>query len=73
MSTYEPDQLLQLWKQDKIDTEMAIGHLLQNLVTQQQTLKKMNSLLLRFQLDLENLLNQVQSLSGSSGAPRSGM
>jgi len=40
MSIYEPDQLLQLWKQDQIDTEIAIGHLLQNLVTQHQAMKK---------------------------------
>jgi len=70
MSTYEPDQLLQLWKQDQIDTEMAIGHLLQNLVTQYQAMKKMNAALIRLQLDLENLLNQVKSLAAAANAPK---
>ena len=70
MSTYEPDQLLQLWKQDQIDTEMAIGHLLQNLVTQHQAMKKMNTALIRLQLDLENLLNQVKLLAAAANASK---
>ncbi|MBV7332455.1 hypothetical protein KFU94_30350 [Chloroflexi bacterium TSY] len=32
MSTYSPDELLSLWTRKKISVEMAIGHILQNLV-----------------------------------------
>ncbi len=32
MGTMTPEKLLQLWKLEKISVEMAIGHVLQNLV-----------------------------------------
>jgi hypothetical protein len=32
MSTMTPEELLALWTQEKITIEMAIGHILQNLV-----------------------------------------
>ena len=60
MSTYEPEQLLQLWKLDQIDSQIAIGHLLQNLILQQATIKKMNATQQRFQLDLDNLRAQIK-------------
>ena len=60
MSTYEPEQLLQLWKLNEIDSQIVIGHLLQNLVLQQTTLKKMNATQQRFQLDLDNLRAQIK-------------
>ena len=48
MSTYEPDQLLQLWKLEQIDSQMVIGHLLQNLVAlvqrQMETEKRLRQL-----------------------------
>jgi hypothetical protein len=60
VSTFEPEQLLQLWKLDQIDSEMAIGHLLQHIVAQQTAMKKMNGSLQRFQLDLDNLRMQIK-------------
>jgi len=56
MSTYPPEQLLQLWKSEQIDSQMVIGHLLQHLVLQQTALKKMH----HFQVDLDNLRVQCQ-------------
>lgn len=32
MSTYEPEELLSLWKRERLDLAMAMGHLLQHLV-----------------------------------------
>ncbi len=32
MGTMTPEKLLQLWKLEKISAEMAIGHVLQNLI-----------------------------------------
>ncbi len=60
MSTYQPEQLLQLWKSEQIDSQMAIGHLLQHLVLQQTALKKMQVGLHHFQVDLDNLRVQIQ-------------
>ncbi len=37
MSTYDPEELLSQWKQHGLDVEMAMGHVLQNLVQQQVT------------------------------------
>lgn len=39
MSTITPVELLNLWKQEQIPVEMAIGHILQNLVKQQSALE----------------------------------
>jgi len=60
MSTYPPEQLLQLWKSEQIDSQMVIGHLLQHLVLQQTALKKMQVGLHHFQVDLDNLRVQCQ-------------
>ena len=32
MGTITPDELLKLWKLEKVTVEMAIGHILQNLI-----------------------------------------
>ena len=32
MGTITPDELLKLWKLEKMTVEMAIGHILQNLI-----------------------------------------
>ncbi|MFN8489197.1 MAG: hypothetical protein U0350_16540 [Caldilineaceae bacterium] len=39
MSTQTPSELLNLWKQEQMTAEMAIGHILQNLVKQQAALE----------------------------------
>ncbi len=33
MTTHTPQELLSLWAREKISIEMAVGHILQNLVT----------------------------------------
>lgn len=44
MNTYEPDKLLSLWRRNEIDGEMAIGHILQNLVLLYETIRQLNLL-----------------------------
>ncbi|MFN8496125.1 MAG: hypothetical protein U0350_51510 [Caldilineaceae bacterium] len=72
MSTYEPEQLLQLWKSEQIDSNMAIGHLMQNLVLQQEAMKKMNAVLIRCQQDIDNLLSQAKLQAASASPKKSG-
>ncbi len=63
MSTYQPDQLLQLWKSEQIDSQMVIGHLLQNLVAQSELVNKLNAAQARVKLDVDNLTQQVKALA----------
>lgn len=63
MSTYPPDQLLQLWKLEQIDSQMVIGHLLQNLVVQAELVNKLNAAHVRGKLDVDNLTQQVKALA----------
>jgi hypothetical protein len=44
MNTYEPDKLLSLWRRNEIDSEMAIGHILQNLVLLHEAIRQLNLL-----------------------------
>ena len=73
MSTYEPEQLLQLWKLDQIDSQMVIGHLLQNLASQQEAVKKMNTSLTLLRIDMNNLASQVKSPTSSTNPKKGGM
>lgn len=66
MSTYPPDQLLQLWKSEQIDSQMAIGHVLQNLVTLAELVNKLNAAQVRVKLDVDNLMQQVKLLAAKS-------
>jgi len=63
MSTYPPEQLLQLWKSEQIDSQMVIGHLLQNLVAQTELVNKLNAAQIRVKLDVDNLTQQVKALA----------
>jgi hypothetical protein len=68
MSTYEPNQLLALWKLEKIDIEMVIGHLLQNLVLQHEANKKANLSIHHLRIDMNHLANQLKLKLPSSGS-----
>ena len=49
MSAYEPEKLWSLWKREQITSEMAIGHILQNLVLQHEAIRQLNLLVKRLQ------------------------
>jgi len=63
MSTYPPDQLLQLWKSEQIDSQMAIGHVLQNLVILAELVNKLNAAQVRVKLDVDNLTQQFKLIA----------
>ncbi len=43
MATMPPDELLRLWSRESLTSDMAIGHLIQNLVHQQAALAAMQT------------------------------
>ena len=63
MSTFPPDQLLQLWKSEQIDSQMAIGHVLQNLVILIELVNKLNAAQARVKLDVDNLTQQFKVIA----------
>jgi hypothetical protein len=38
MTTQSPDELLRLWAGERLSVDMAVGHMLQNLVQQQASI-----------------------------------
>ncbi len=57
MATISPEELLRLWSAEKLTSEMAIGHILQNLVLQQSSIGNL-------QASVANLRAEIQKLSG---------
>ena len=55
MATVPPDELLRLWSRESLTSEMAIGHLIQNLVQQQAALAAMQSTLSGLRKDVERI------------------
>ncbi len=53
MSTITPEDLLKQWKLEQLSVEMAIGHLIQNLVKQQEILHSVNVALAKSDLQIE--------------------
>ena len=61
MGTITPSELLKLWKLEKLSVEMAVGHILQNLVNMHTTIEMVDlhdletcvRLLTAFALDLK--------------------
>jgi hypothetical protein len=63
MGMYTPDKLWSLWKHEEIDSQMVIGHLLQNLVEHQRMLKEAKSSLQLLKREVDNLYTQVKILT----------
>jgi hypothetical protein len=55
MATMPPDELLRLWSRESLTSEMAIGHLIQNLVHQQAALAAMQSTLSGLRKEVEHI------------------
>ncbi len=62
MSTAAPSELLRLWKLEQLSVEMAIGHVLQNLVKQHEMLHTMNTNLAKSNLPVESPISDRPSL-----------
>jgi len=58
MATIPPDELLRLWSRETVTSEMAIGHLIQNLVQQQATIAGIQSTLSTLRSDVERTISQ---------------
>ena len=62
MSTITPQELLKQWKLEQIPVEMAMGHVLQNLVQQQILVDSLTLALNKLRLQLDNATSPARSL-----------
>lgn len=65
MAAMPPDELLRLWRQEAISTEMAIGHITQSLVKLQEAMDAQRQLL---QATLETHHQTLTSMQNSLAA-----
>ena len=65
MGTMPPKELLDLWTRDDISVEMAIGHILQNLVKLQTTVETNHLKLRQLQINLEDVINKKKDKLGN--------
>ena len=56
MSTVTPQELLKLWKLEQVSVEMALGHILQNLVKAQASAENRATSLYKLRSDVDDLL-----------------
>ena len=62
MATYSPQDLFRLWTLQKLPLEMATGHILQNLVTMQDTIDALKRDLAELRVNKSSM-----ATSGSEG------
>ncbi|HXV97362.1 MAG TPA: hypothetical protein VEC93_02995 [Anaerolineae bacterium] len=56
MATITPNELLSLWTREKITIDMAIGHILQNLVDMQRAYDARNITMYNLRADVDSLI-----------------
>jgi hypothetical protein len=56
MGTVSPEELLKLWQLEKVTVEMAMGHVVQNLVSMHALVKANNTTLHKLRADVRDLL-----------------
>jgi len=56
MGTITPSELLKLWKLEKLSVEMAVGHILQNLVNMHTTIETADASLYKLRADVDGLM-----------------
>ncbi len=56
MATMPPTELLKLWDREEMTSEMAIGHMLQNMAKQQTTFEAFQRTLLNLRADMDRLI-----------------
>jgi hypothetical protein len=59
MGTIAPDELLDLWKLEKMPLEMAMGHVLQNLVNLNALIEATDTTLYKLRADVDDLVVQT--------------
>ncbi|NIT62020.1 MAG: hypothetical protein GWN00_39250 [Aliifodinibius sp.] len=60
MDTMTPQELLRQWRLEKMTPEMAMGHLLQNLVKIQRAMDATNITLYNLRADVDSLIAHTQ-------------
>jgi hypothetical protein len=60
MGTVSRQELLRLWTLEEITPEMAIGHLIQNLVKQHKTHEALRMSLVKYRDNIKDLLEQTE-------------
>ena len=63
MSTLTPAELLNLWKQEQMTIEMALGHILQNLAKQQTVLATLLTTQNKLGTEVNSLQQQILNLT----------
>ena len=63
MGTKPLDELMMLWKHEKMTVEMAIGHIIQNIVLLKEENNMRSTLLYKLRADVSNLIvkSEIQS------------
>ncbi len=59
MGTIAPNELIKQWEIEEITVEMAIGHILQNLVSLQKTINATNLSQRRLRTDTDHLITHT--------------
>jgi hypothetical protein len=70
MSTMPPDELLKLWKLEKLPLEMAMGHVLQNLAKMQATIETLETSFYKLRSDVDGLIAHTGMQVPSKGKKR---
>jgi hypothetical protein len=69
MGTVSPDELVRLWRQEELPVEMAVGHLLQNLVHLERALDAQRQLLQASLEQQRQFLTSMQAALTSLESP----
>ncbi|MFQ5434860.1 MAG: hypothetical protein ACE5FD_08285 [Anaerolineae bacterium] len=59
MGTVSPKELLKLWQLEKLTPEMAVGHIIQNLVHIQKAVDATNTAFFTLRADVDELVQHV--------------
>ena len=71
MGTISPKELLKLWHLEKLTVEMAIGHIVQNLVNIQKSVDSTNTENFTLRADVNDLAKHANVKLVSSGKKKS--
>ncbi len=71
MGTMPPSELLKLWKLEHITVEMAVGHILQNLITLHTTVEIFDASLCKLQGNVDDLIAHTEMKPRSKGRKKS--
>ncbi len=71
MGTIKPDELLKSWSLGNMTAEMAVGHLIQNLVKLQTAIENINITLYTLCADVDSLIAHTGMMPNPKGKKKS--